>query len=372
MLDQLKILLGLYYQPVKAMGSMLDTGSLTFAAVVAIVVSVGLHSLILLAPVAFLFAPLAVMIIAYMAGRGSAGVALQRDFAPMLACVLIAWAASHLPLLPVAFVAPQLLAIAQLVAAIYFLILATIAVRTIGGSTYGQAVGAAMGAAAGAIGGFFVWNQLGGIPYFFMSPFVLIWLYPIIRSNVSAVSGGLRARQNFRRNLEAATLNPHDGDAQYQLGLIYQDRRNYTEAIARFTKAVEIDKTDPHPHFHLGVIAREQGRFQDALQFLNTAAQTDPKLSSYEVWRELGATNQELGQPDLARQQLEHYVEYREYDAQGLYWLGRCYKTLNRPADAQKMFSRAVEAAQTSPPHLRRQMAKWASMSRSELRSLPK
>lgn len=372
MLDQVKILLGLYYQPVKAMGSMLDTGSLTFAAVAAAAVSAGLQSLTNLAPVAFLFAPAAVILIAYWAGRGSAGVALQRDFAPMLACVLMAWAAAHLPMLPLAFVAPDLLPLAEIAAAVYFLILATVAIRTIGGSTFGQAAGTAIGAAAAAVGGYLAWDQLGGIPYFFMSPFVLIMLYPIIRSNVSAVSGGLRARQNFRRNLEAATLNPHDADAQYQLGLIYQERRNYSEAIARFERAAEIDKTDPHPRFQLGVIAREQGRFPEALQYLNSAAQIDPKLSSYEVWRELGATNNELGFPDLARQQLEYYIGLREYDAQGLYWLGRSYKTLNRPEDARTMFSRAIEAARTSPPHLRRQRAKWGSLSRSEMRSLPK
>ncbi|MEI9813557.1 MAG: tetratricopeptide repeat protein [Acidobacteriota bacterium] len=140
---------------------------------------------------------------------------------------------------------------------------------------------------------------------------------------------GCGARQNFRRNLEAATLNPHDGDAQYQLGLIYQDRRGYTEAIARFQKAVEIDKTDPGPVYQLGCIAREQGRFQEALQYLNTAATLDPKHNSNEVWRELGATNFALGYVDLARQQLEAYVDRREYDPQGLYWLGRCYKSLN-------------------------------------------
>lgn len=372
MLEQLNILLGLYTQPVRSMSSMLDTGSLAFAATVAGAVSLGLGSLTLLAPVAFLFAPVAVIVIAYWAGRGSASVALQRDFAPMLACVLLAWAASHVLILPVAFAAPQFLALAQIGAAAYFLVLATIAIRTIGGSTYGQAVGTAMGAAAAAVGGTLVWGQLGGIPYFFLSPFVLIWLYPVIRSNVSAVSGGLRARQNFRRNLEAATLNPHDADAQYQLGLIYQDRRNYTEAIARFERAAEIDKTDAHPRFHLGCIAREQERFPEALQYLNAAATIDPKHSSYEVWRELGATNFELGHVDLARQQLEAYIGWREYDAQGLYWLGRCYKSLDRPADAWTMFTRSIEAAQTSARHLRRQAAKWASLSRSETRSLPK
>jgi len=34
--------------------------------------------------------------------------------------------------------------------------------------------------------------------------------------------------------LEASAINPHDAEAQYQLGLIYQQRRQYTAAIERF------------------------------------------------------------------------------------------------------------------------------------------
>ncbi len=371
MLDQFKILAGFYFQPIRAVGATLDTGSLTFAAVMAAIVSAALQSLTLLAPLAALFVPAAVVIIAYWAGRGSASVALQRDYAPMLACILLAWTAAHLPVVLIAFVVPQLVVTAQGAALVYFLVLATIAIRVIGGSTFGQAAGTAFGATAAAVGGYFAWDQLGGIPYYFMSPFVLIWLYPMLRSNVSAVSGGLRARQNFRRNLEAATLNPNNGVRQNRPGRIYQDRPVSTERTPRFRKAVEIDKTDPGPVYQLGCIAREQGRFQEALQYLNTAATLDPKHNSNEVWRELGATNFALGYVDLARQQLEAYVDRREYDPQGLYWLGRCYKSLNRAADARSAFTRAIEAAQTAPPHLRRQGAKWASQSRSELRSLP-
>ena len=45
------------------------------------------------------------------------------------------------------------------------------------------------------------------------------------------------------RMLEAATVNPHDGEAQYQLGLIHQHRRQRTEALQRFRNAVQIDPT---------------------------------------------------------------------------------------------------------------------------------
>ncbi|MEP7352468.1 MAG: tetratricopeptide repeat protein, partial [Acidobacteriota bacterium] len=161
-----------------------------------------------------------------------------------------------------------------------------------------------------------------------------------------------------------------DSDAQYQLGLIYQQRRNYTEAIPRFEKAREIDPTEPDPIYQLGRIAREQGRHQDALPLFQRCVALDDKHCSSEVWRDLGATNFELGNTDLALAQLEKYVDRREYDPEGLYWLGQTYKRLNRDADARAMFQRSVEAAQTAPAHRRQQSARWKSQSRSELRSL--
>jgi hypothetical protein len=370
MLDQFKILLRVYFQPARAFGATLDTGSLFFAGAAAVGVAVALGSLSNLAPVAFLFAPAAVVITASWLGRGSMGVALQRDYAPILACILMAWTAAFLPVTPMAWIAPQLLPVARIVALVYFLILSAFAVQAVAGASAVQAIGTVVGASAVAIGGYFAWGQLGGLQYIFLSPFMLIMLYPMLRSYVDGFSGGLRSKQNFRRNLETSTLNPHDADAHYQLGLIYQERRNFTEAIARFRRAVEIDPADPSAHYQLGVIAREQGRMAEALPHLVAAHALDPKHCSSEVWRDLGATNLELGNTELARTQLETYVERREYDPQGLYWLGRTYKALNRSADARAAFERAIEAAKTAPRHLRRQTAKWNSQSSSELRSL--
>jgi tetratricopeptide (TPR) repeat protein len=347
----------------------LDTGSLVFAGITAVAVTAALGSLSDLAPAAFLFAPAGVLILASWLGRGSMGVALQRDYAPTLACVLFAWAASHLPIAAMPWVAPQFLTIARILALAYFVILSAFAFQAVAGASVIQGIVTSLGAFALAIGGYFAWDQLGGLPYMFLSPFMLIWLYPLIRSYVDGFGGGLRSRQNFRRNLEAATLNPRDADAHYQLGLIYQERRNYTEAIVRYRKAVEIDRSDPSAHYQLGVIAREQGRFDEALAHLSEAYKLDPKHSSSEVLRDLGATNLNVGNAELALTQLEPYVDRREYDPQGLYWLGKTYKALDRAADARSAFQRSIEAAKTAPPHLRRQVAKWNSQSASELRS---
>jgi tetratricopeptide (TPR) repeat protein len=249
--------------------------------------------------------------------------------------------------------------------AAYFLILAMIGVRAVTGTNLTHALGTVVAGLAAVALGSVVYGAVGG---FLASPFVLFWLYILFRPNVDFLSGGLRSRQNFRRHLEASTLNPRDADAHYQLGLIYLQRRNYAEAISRFEKAVEIDASDPDPHFQLGKIAREQGRHEDALRHFQACAAQDPKHSSSEVVRELGAANFQLGHTELALSQLQDYVDRREYDAEGQYWLGMVLKRVERREEARAAFQKSVEAASTAPPHLRRQTSRWLKLSRAELK----
>ena len=87
-----------------------------------------------------------------------------------------------------------------------------------------------------------------------------------------------------------ATINPRDASAHYQLGLIYQYRRQYGEAISRFQKAVEIAHDETDAHFQLGRIAREQNRLQDAINHFSVVLEQDDKHAHSEIWREVGAT----------------------------------------------------------------------------------
>src|SRR5258708_6600353 len=124
----------------------------------------------------------------------------------------------------------------------------------------------------------------------------------------------LRSRQNLRRGLEAAAINPHDADAQYQLGLIYRARRNSTEAEVRFRRTLEIDPAEPDALFELGRLLREQKRVEEALPLLEKAAKLNDKQSSSEVWREIGAARTAPGRTPKALSALSKYVDRREYD----------------------------------------------------------
>jgi tetratricopeptide (TPR) repeat protein len=170
--------------------------------------------------------------------------------------------------------------------------------------------------------------------------------------------------------LEIATNNPHDADAHYQLGLIYQGRRQYSEAIARFERAIAIDKTEADPYYQLGRIAREQGRTEEALKYYQTAASLDDKHSSSDVWREIGACHFMAGRTDQALAALEKYTARRQYDPEGLYWYGRTLAALGRKQEAREAFQQSIESVRTMPSHRRPEVRRWGSDSSKEMKGL--
>jgi tetratricopeptide (TPR) repeat protein len=166
--------------------------------------------------------------------------------------------------------------------------------------------------------------------------------------------------------LEAAAINPHDADAQYQLGLIHQERRQSTEAIRRFQAAVAIDPEETDAQFQLGRIAREQGRIEDALARFRIVLKQDEKHNLSEIRRELGAAYLAAGRFEDARRELEIYTDRRPYDPEGLYHYGQTLEALGDAAGAREMFRRAVEAARTAPRYRRRFTARWSRLAQKQ------
>jgi len=378
MAEKLGTLFQIYFRPSRALSQILDSGSLMLAVVAAALVSFGAvrsvrDSITPLVLLALLFVPICIAIISLWDHLGSLSVVLGRDYSPLLICVLMCWAAACLPAAIAIYFVPVASPWVAGAAMLYFLVLASIAVRTVFGSGALQAVGTVLGGVIATAIGYQLYETFGGAFSYLSSPLMLFWLYYLFRPNLDSLrglGGGLRSRQSFRRYLESSTVNPRDSDAQYQLGLIYQQRRNYTEAIVRFSRAVEIDPTETDAHHQLGCIALEQKRYEDARRHFAAAVALDNKHASSEVWRGLGAADLQLGRTEQALAELETYVTRREFDPEGLYWTGAALKKLGRTAEARDAFQRAVEAARTAPAHRRRYTTTWGRQAKSELRSL--
>ncbi len=304
---------------------------------------------------------------------GGVATILRRDYLPVLACHLLSYVAVLVPCaflriliaVPVVFSLPFFAIFSA-----YFLFLSAVSLRAVMGTTnVHAAVATICGCGAAMLGGV-LYGFLGAGAYYLTSPFLLYYGYRFFQGDIQIIGSGLSSRQNLRRQLEVAKLNPRDWDAHLQIGLIQAQRRQFPEAEASFKRAIEIAPDEADAYIHLAKIMREQGRLEEALKALRTAASLDEKLSSSEVWRDLGAVALLADHPEEAQPALAKYVQRRPYDPEGLYWYGKVLKKLGQPAAAKEALEQSLEAAETAPSHQRGRLRKWASEARTELKSL--
>lgn len=166
-------------------------------------------------------------LLATLIGRlGKIGSVFERDYSPLLACAATAWTAVNLPLVVAArTVPPPTEAGLGAVAYLYFVILMFLAVRTVLGIGNWMSAGVVALSWIPLAFAALVWAPLSMVMSWLASPFFLLFGFFYLRHRLSDLGEGLRRGQRFRRMLDAAAVNPHDADAQYQLGLIYQHRR---------------------------------------------------------------------------------------------------------------------------------------------------
>jgi len=319
---------------------------------------------------AVLYVPCLILLITISGANASFSLMLRRDYGPLLTAALMAWAAAHLPFVIVGFAlqskgfSANTALFFWLLSSILFGLLMGLALRMLFGTNYAKAlILVSVGALSFAIQA----KLFASVSPFLFSPFLLFYAYNMFRGDLGDIGFSLRQRQGFRRSMEAATINPRDGSAHYQLGLIYQYRRQYAEAIKRFEQSVKIDNSETDAHFQLGRIAREQNRLQDAINHFGVVLEQDEKHAQHEIWREIGATYLAASMMDEAREALEKFVERRPYDPEGLYYYGKTLEQLKQPHLAQEAFDRCVEAVKTMPSYRYREQRKWDKLAKERL-----
>jgi len=415
--DNLALLLKLYRRPRAAMSDIMDGASLLFAALAVLVVS-ALAELPTLAAVArldaaaaassgaaaetvplpassadlggllaassataslttvfalgLLYVPAALLLATLFESIGSFGVAFRRDYGSLLVCTLMAWAAANLPVTLAGAAAAAALPPMEgtlvrgglrAAGAAYFTVLMAAGVRTVLGTRTVSALAVAV----------LAWAALLLQPYLVLaaSPFVLFWGWQFLSRDIGDVTFSFGARQSFKRHLVAATVNPRDAEAHYQLGLIHQQRGQDDLAAERFRKAVEIDPTEVDAHYQLGRLARRQGRHPEAIAHFERVVARAPAHARHEVWREIGGTYLEFGEAGHARWALERYVEQRPHDPEGLYRLAVALRALGEHEAGRQALVRCVEAADTAPRYRRHEVRRWRKLAAADLAARP-
>lgn len=320
------------------------------------------------------YVPAAILLLCIFGGVGNFGVVLRRDYSAIATCTLMAWTAAHLPfailgsLLYTAQVLPVIYFSFWILSSLLFGIFMIFALRTGFGANYGTAVlVVAISWLAISLGTFI----LGFVSPWLFSPFllffVILYFGGFLGGEVRGLGDAFRQKQNFKRFLNNATVNPNDADARVQLGLIYLQRRQDEKALQYFEEAFEIDNEEIDANYELGKLARKRGDLQNALNYFSTVIYQNDKHTLSEIWREIGATYLEANMLAEAKNALEKFIERRPVDSEGLYYLGKIYKAQNKPEKSREMFEQAIESAKTSPDFRRRELRHWSKLAEKEL-----
>ena len=355
--------------------------------------------------IAVIFVPLTAFIANLFERRASIGLIIRQEYAPLAATTFYAWAAANIAALPLAVLAratgfeaeviaqvkaqlslavqrgdyaadlasqladPRLQSVsfAAMLLVPFFVVWAVFAVREVFRLGVGRSIIVVVSSGVlTIITGRVMMPVFGTV---MGSPFLLILLFILLRGYFSELTRGQRARASFKQNLEAATLNPADASAHYNLGLIHQMRGELDEARTRFERAVEIDADEIDAHYQLGRIAREQGRLPDAIKDFSAVVERDQSHSQHEIWREIGATYLTAGQFEDAREALDKFLANRTLDPQGFYLMGRALAGLGRQREAAASMQACIEAVKSAPAYKYRTEKRWLNEAQQYLRS---
>jgi tetratricopeptide (TPR) repeat protein len=202
------------------------------------------------------------------------------------------------------------------------------------------------------------------------SPLLLLILFLLVRRPVAEWLGARRARQRLMQSLQAATSNPADASAHYQLGFVYEQRGELDLAVQSYQRAIEIDPDEVDAHYRLGRIARRQGRLAEAITHFDATVRRSPDHAQHEVWREVGATYLTAGQYEDARMAFERFLDQRSHDAEGLYYLGLVYDRLGQGEKAIETMQTVIQVVETAPAYKSRLERQWLGEAREFLKEI--
>ena len=136
-------------------------------------------------------------------------------------------------------------------------------------------------------------------------------------------------------------------DAYYHRGLAHQRMNLLDEAIADFTKAIELDKDDADAYFHRAQIYYNNLEWDKTLSDLNRAIRLNPDYS--EAYYGLGMINEQIGEWEKAIDDFSAVIEREPNNALAYFHRG-INRTRNKSnASAREDFKKAIELIPDEP-----------------------
>ncbi len=322
-----------------------------------------------------IYAPFLILIANLFERRASISLVMREEYPAMVSCVLMSLAVSFLVTLPPAVVIGW--QSARLSSALGFFVLVAVIPLPIFAWFMALTTGTMfnIGWVAVSLAVLISFLSLLSLPllvdatsFICGSPILLLLLIFLLRDRFDDLMKTHQSRQSFKQNLQAATLNPADASAHYNLGLLYQQRGELDAAIGSFSRAIEIDPNETDAHYQLGRIARWQNRFDEAVRHFEQVVRQDSGYSQHEIWREIALVYYSAKQYPDALDMFDKFLEKRPSDAQGRYWRGMTLYCLGRTGEASEEMQSCIESVKNAPAYKYRTERQWLHLAQNFLR----
>lgn len=146
-----------------------------------------------------------------------------------------------------------------------------------------------------------------------------------------------RARARLNRALEIDSEYP---PANTAMGLLLQSEREPELAEEYFLKSIDYDQDYSRGHYHYGMFLMRGDRFDEACEYLNTAAQDVEYQQRGMAFQNLGLCYYRAGKIDLAITTYERMLKVQRFNAPVLVNLSTLLYEKARYDEAQKYFNR--------------------------------
>lgn len=140
---------------------------------------------------------------------------------------------------------------------------------------------------------------------------------------------------------KAITLNPYLVPAYNQLGLAYNMKRKYSEAIENFQKAIKINPEYTPAYLNLGLAYQEQKETDKAIKAFENGITSNPKYSF--AYYHLGSLYSQNNNFALAESNFKQAISINPKFNNAFLELGKVYNKQKKYQDAVNVLKKALE-----------------------------
>ena len=154
--------------------------------------------------------------------------------------------------------------------------------------------------------------------------------------------------------LKLATATPERALYQYWLGRLDYDDQRYTEALARFRRAVELDPGFARSHDRIGLCHEALGQFDEAVTAHRRAVELNRNKNRPSAWlpMNLGALLLRMDRVEEAESYLFEAIEYDASFSLAHYQVGKALSMRGQLREAVLHLERAAQLDPQDPqPH---------------------